>query len=1221
MSHLRAYKETFRAVLAIAVMFAFSFSSFAPLAVAQSVEESGENDKKISLCHYDTDLDTYEILNVAKDSINNNPNGHDEHENDIIPAFDDYPGKNWDEDGMTIWENDCVDGDDQEEPGDDFPEDSCDAHVDIQLNDSSDHDASVTDNVTSFTIDGVSHGDGDSFDLFESGDASAEGAFTDEVRVERTADGFELYFYGDPNRDPKIVRELSGSFQLEDVDYSSADWEVGSEPLENATYPDYVDVDTTTGVVTFKMWVSTGHDSFIVTGVVPSEECDEPEPEDPWCSYEGFVIEYTDPAHKNNGDPVNPGRRGVAGIEGGPAPYANFGGSEGGAWSEADFFSLGIEGELVYEFIGQVAYDQAGDDIAIYETTGGSGDTDEKVDVWVSENGVDFVSVATLTGDGSIDISGTGLAYVKYVKLIDNSVGVQGGNGDGFDVDAIVILDGSCDDEPDEPEGTKIVAHKVMCEAEEYLPNWGDGAGPDIDGSTAQDWVDQSEGHCWLEEDWNFQWAVPGTSNPGDNTGEAEGNWTTLTPTDEDGMTMITIDLDSFEGSYVWMREVWDEEYVPFTGVTKVEDVSAEFHCHIDHLNYDNFDRVDNLQEDETYYCVGFNAPVEPRQEINECSLELVSDTGNLVVESEAFAVETYDEHPAWTASIPGATWIWNTFAVEHPTTTEVYTFKNTFEWHGDVATATLDIAADNEYRVWLNGVLVGSDNGGDNFSLAGQDQYSGNVLINEIVQGENVLTVEVTNRSGNANPTKNPAGALYKLVLEGTSEGDEICRGVDLEEEEGDDDDNGGGGNGPHKPQCNGLDATIYVDDFDKIVGGPNSGDLYTGTLVGTSGDDVIVGTADADMIFGKDGDDTICGRDGDDEIHGGDGDDYAEGNRGKDTIFGGDGSDELRGNQDSDHLEGEDGDDEMHGGNGSDEMHGGDGADTMYGGNNQDLMYGDDGDDMMYGNGADDEMYGGDGDDYMEGNRNNDYVCGDDGDDVLRGQGGDDVLCGKDGNDNLNGGSGADKLAGGADTDDLNGAGGSDVCLSGETTANCESLASKEVFCHENDDDDDDDDNDDGDDDEEEDEDDDNDSSEDGEERTRRGGSRRGGGGSGGPSGAVLGASTGTCPLWLHEYLGLEFENNPSEVLRLQAFLNWYGITAPTHAIFDQATYEAVMEFQAQHSSDVLNPWASRFSVLDNAPSGVVYQTTKWKINNIVCPGIEEFPGQLVMLSDTSI
>lgn len=168
-----------------------------------------------------------------------------------------------------------------------------------------------------------------------------------------------------------------------------------------------------------------------------------------------------------------------------------------------------------------------------------------------------------------------------------------------------------------EEDTAKIIAHKIVCDDESYLPNWAaDGSAPFITADTAADFLAEGDNdeHCWLASDWDFQWAPQGTSIDftGDsNTGDLGDPWETFGSTDEDGMTMVSVPLTGKE-DFVWIKEVWNDDYIPFTGQTTSEDVSAEIHCHTDGLNYDNFERVDGIEEGETYYCVAFNVPVEP---------------------------------------------------------------------------------------------------------------------------------------------------------------------------------------------------------------------------------------------------------------------------------------------------------------------------------------------------------------------------------------------------------------------------------------------------------------------------------------------------------------------------------------------------------------------------------------------------------------------------------
>lgn len=109
--------------------------------------------------------------------------------------------------------------------------------------------------------------------------------------------------------------------------------------------------------------------------------------------------------------------------------------------------------------------------------------------------------------------------------------------------------------------------------------------------------------------------------------------------------------------------------------------------------------------------------------------------------------------------------------------------------------------------------------------------------------------------------------------------------------------------------------------------------------------------------------------------------------------------------------------------------------------------------------------------------------------------------------------------------------------------------------------------------------------------------------------PQGQVLGASTTAlqCSLYLEDYLRQTFVNDGEQVMKLQIFLNAVGIVVPVTQVFDATTDAAVRQFQAQYFTDVLTPWGLL------GPTGYVYKTTRWKINNIVCPGSEAFPAVL--------
>ena len=162
-----------------------------------------------------------------------------------------------------------------------------------------------------------------------------------------------------------------------------------------------------------------------------------------------------------------------------------------------------------------------------------------------------------------------------------------------------------------------IYATKIVCEDESYLPNWGDHAPvTSIDSSTATAFLNEvnllndEDGSndrevCWTES-WDFEWAYGDETNPGDNDlGFTGDGWFPFV----NGTAVIP----EPEGADFWVREVLpDGGWLGFTGQNTDQDVSAEIYCSADVLNYDNFDRLDNVVDDGEYYCVAFNVDQRP---------------------------------------------------------------------------------------------------------------------------------------------------------------------------------------------------------------------------------------------------------------------------------------------------------------------------------------------------------------------------------------------------------------------------------------------------------------------------------------------------------------------------------------------------------------------------------------------------------------------------------
>jgi hypothetical protein len=86
--------------------------------------------------------------------------------------------------------------------------------------------------------------------------------------------------------------------------------------------------------------------------------------------------------------------------------------------------------------------------------------------------------------------------------------------------------------------------------------------------------------------------------------------------------------------------------------------------------------------------------------------------------------------------------------------------------------------------------------------------------------------------------------------------------------------------------------------------------------------------------------------------------------------------------------------------------------------------------------------------------------------------------------------------------------------------------------------------------------------------------------------------------------------WDNDRFEVTKLQLFLNLFIGTTTITGIFDDATEARVIEFQELYRSEILDPWFERGIVPHNRPTGFVYKTTRWKINDIICPGFEPYP-----------
>lgn len=226
-------------------------------------------------------------------------------------------------------------------------------------------------------------------------------------------------------------------------------------------------------------------------------------------------------------------------------------------------------------------------------------------------------------------------------------------NGDSEDEDPID------EEEENESQIVTIIADMIVCDSENLLPNWGNGSF-DITSTTAQDFVLGSEEGCRFKSGRLFQWGDDLVSFPGDTfLGEALG-WFTTDPTDVNGRVQFTVDLNELESSNrIEMRQVLEEGDLAFTYTANGnndDSISAEFYCHDDVLNYDNWDWINNPQADSVYYCVGFNVeePVVVDDEPQVCSAENLIENGSFedpILESgwDVFSSEQTGWDISWT--------------------------------------------------------------------------------------------------------------------------------------------------------------------------------------------------------------------------------------------------------------------------------------------------------------------------------------------------------------------------------------------------------------------------------------------------------------------------------------------------------------------------------------------------------------------------------------------
>ena len=123
----------------------------------------------------------------------------------------------------------------------------------------------------------------------------------------------------------------------------------------------------------------------------------------------------------------------------------------------------------------------------------------------------------------------------------------------------------------------------------------------------------------------------------------------------------------------------------------------------------------------------------------------------DMPIESNAVPCET---NGAWTANIPGATWIWDRYSVSNPNIWQTVKFRTLIGIEGIPLVATLRIASDNNSSVSINGKNPGCE--GAWYNSGSEKNCS---LLPYLVAGINTAEFVVTNTGG-------PAGLLYLIEI-----------------------------------------------------------------------------------------------------------------------------------------------------------------------------------------------------------------------------------------------------------------------------------------------------------------------------------------------------------------------------------------------------------------------------------------------------------------------
>lgn len=169
--------------------------------------------------------------------------------------------------------------------------------------------------------------------------------------------------------------------------------------------------------------------------------------EDPSLQYADEVVSE-DQGVRKNGTAINLDRTDSSKVLGAPqsagTPFDN-------PVVAGSFFSLGFNpdlginfdgGKITIEFLNNFLIDGPGNDLRMWEVTGGSSYPVEKLRIEVSQDNSNWFEVeSSVDRDAEADLANSGLAWARYVRLTDVSDRNQfEATADGYDLDAFSAL-------------------------------------------------------------------------------------------------------------------------------------------------------------------------------------------------------------------------------------------------------------------------------------------------------------------------------------------------------------------------------------------------------------------------------------------------------------------------------------------------------------------------------------------------------------------------------------------------------------------------------------------------------------------------------------------------------------------------------------------------------------------------------------------------------------